>query len=90
MADGIQLERAYQKQAGVFENKKLVLGRKAAGSIRYVRNVGLGFKTPIEAKEGSYIDKKCPFTGDSVSIRGRILTGVVRSLKMKRWDIPCF
>ena len=32
---------------------------------------------------GTYIDKKCPFTGN-VSIRGRILTGVVRSTKMNR------
>ena len=32
---------------------------------------------------GTYIDKKCPFTGN-VSIRGRILTGVVKSTKMKR------
>jgi len=45
--------------------------------------VGLGFKAPREALEGSYIDKKCPFTGN-VSIRGRILTGVVQKLKMQR------
>ena len=32
---------------------------------------------------GTYIDKKCPFTGN-VSIRGRILTGVVKSTKMNR------
>jgi small subunit ribosomal protein S11e len=32
----------------------------------------VGFKTPAEAIEGSYVDKKCPFTSD-VSIRGRIL-----------------
>lgn len=32
---------------------------------------------------GTYIDKKCPFTGD-VSIRGRILTGIVHSAKMQR------
>lgn len=32
---------------------------------------------------GTYVDKKCPFTSD-VSIRGRILTGVVHSTKMKR------
>jgi small subunit ribosomal protein S11e len=32
----------------------------------------LGFKTPAEAVEGLYVDKKCPFTSD-VSIRGRIL-----------------
>ena len=40
--------------------------------MRFVKNVGLGFKTPKSAKEGTYVDKKCPFTGD-VSIRGRIL-----------------
>ncbi|MDP2434118.1 MAG: 30S ribosomal protein S17 [archaeon] len=32
---------------------------------------------------GNYIDKKCPFTGN-VSIRGRILRGVVASTKMER------
>ncbi|OUC43161.1 ribosomal protein S17P [Trichinella nativa] len=36
-----------------------------------------------QAKEGNYIDKKCPFTGN-VSIRGRILTGVVMKMKMQR------
>ncbi|KAJ3636430.1 hypothetical protein Zmor_003939, partial [Zophobas morio] len=50
---------------------------------RFVRDVGLGFKAPREAIEGTYIDKKCPFTGN-VSIRGRILSGVVVSLKMQR------
>lgn len=37
----------------------------------------------LQAISGSYIDKKCPFTG-GVSIRGRILTGVVRKMKMQR------
>ena len=32
---------------------------------------------------GNYVDKKCPFTG-GVSIRGRILKGLVISTKMKR------
>lgn len=32
---------------------------------------------------GTYIDKKCPFTGN-VSIRGRILTGTVNCTKMTR------
>ncbi|OMJ07602.1 40S ribosomal protein S11, partial [Smittium culicis] len=50
---------------------------------RWSKDVGLGFKTPREAIEGTYIDKKCPFTGN-VSIRGRILTGTVVSNKMKR------
>merc|ERR1712016_18497 len=42
-----------------------------------------GFKIPVEAREGNYIDKKCPFTG-KVSIRGRILTGVITKMKMNR------
>ncbi|KAJ9106841.1 hypothetical protein QFC19_002969 [Naganishia cerealis] len=50
---------------------------------RWYKDVGLGFKTPAEAINGTYIDKKCPFTGN-VSIRGRILTGVVKSTKMNR------
>lgn len=71
--------------------------------IRWSRNVGLGFKTPVAAikvscfttfrlarsgadvclVQGTYIDKKCPFVGN-VSIRGRILKGVVVSTKMNR------
>jgi len=58
--------------------------------LRYFKNVGLGFKTPKEASEGTYIDKKCPFTGN-VSIRGRIVKyyyktyrGMVISTKMNR------
>jgi len=46
--------------------------------MRYVKDIGLGFKTPKTAIEGKYIDKKCPFTGD-VSIRGKILKGIVKS-----------
>ena len=53
------------------------------GGNRWYKSVGLGFKTPREAIEGNYIDKKCPFTGD-VSIRGRILSGRVQSTKMNR------
>ena len=47
------------------------------------KSIGLGFKTPQDAKEGLYIDKKCPWTGN-VSIRGKMLRGVVVSTKMKR------
>jgi small subunit ribosomal protein S11e len=43
----------------------------------------LGFKTPKEAIEGRYIDKKCPFTSN-VTIRGRILKGICISTKMQR------
>uniref|UniRef100_A0A8C4PI52 Small ribosomal subunit protein uS17 n=1 Tax=Equus asinus TaxID=9793 RepID=A0A8C4PI52_EQUAS len=80
-----QTERAYQKQPTIFQNKKRVLlGETAKEKLpRYYKNIGLGFKTPKEAIEGTYIDKKCPFTGN-VSIRGRILSGVVTKMKMQR------
>ncbi|KAJ1530495.1 hypothetical protein ONE63_005393 [Megalurothrips usitatus] len=80
MAD--QAERAFQKQPTVFLNRKKALGKSKKG-LRYTRDVGLGFKTPRDAIEGTYIDKKCPFTGN-VSIRGRILTGVIQKMKMQR------
>jgi len=83
MAD-IQSERAFQKQPTIFVGKKRVIGKKVSPrDIRFYKNVGLGIKTPKEAITGTYIDKKCPFTGD-VSIRGRILRGIVISTKMKR------
>jgi len=77
-----QNERAFQKQDGVFIAKKRVIGKKGK-NLRYYKNIGLGFKTPREAILGTYVDKKCPFTGN-VSIRGRILRGIVISTKMKR------
>merc|ERR1712001_567055 len=81
-ADVAQTERAFQKQPTVFLNKKRVLtGSKK--KLRHVKSVGLGFKTPKEAIDGNYIDKKCPFTGN-VSIRGKIIKGMVISTKMNR------
>ncbi|XP_050743720.1 40S ribosomal protein S11 isoform X3 [Drosophila biarmipes] len=76
-------ERAFQKQFGVNLNRKVKPGITKKKLLRRSRDVGLGFKTPREAIDGTYIDKKCPWTGD-VRIRGRILTGVVRKAKMQR------
>ena len=78
-----QTEKAYQKQDGIFIGRKRVLGKKTKNGMRYYKSIGLGFKTPKEAIEGAYVDKKCPFTGN-VSIRGRILKAMVISHKMKR------
>jgi len=79
-----QTERAFQKQAAVFVGRARVLGKRAsARDSRFVRRVGLGVRTPSEALTGTYVDKKCPFTG-AVSIRGRLLRGIVASTKMKR------
>merc|ERR1711953_1197877 len=70
-------------KSAVFKNAKRLDGVKKAAIKRYTRTVGLGFKMPAEAREGNYIDKKCPFVG-KVSIRGRILTGVITKLKMNK------
>merc|ERR1712192_328500 len=78
MAD--QNKRAFQKQPTINLNRK---GGLKHGEARFMCNPGLGFKAPAEARIGNYIDKKCLFTG-KVSIRGRILTGVVAKLKINR------
>lgn len=59
------------KQPTVFMNKKNLSAKRVKKGMRYWRNIGLGFKTPKEAITGSYIDRKCPFTGE-VAIRGRV------------------
>jgi small subunit ribosomal protein S11e len=80
MADP-QTERAFQKQDAISLKQIAGVSKKNA---RWYKDIGLGIKTPKEAIEGEYIDKKCPFTGN-VSIRGRILRGTVVSTKMKRY-----
>ena len=77
-----QTEKSYQKQDAIFLGKQGVVAKKSSKGLRFYRNVGLGFKTPQTAIKGHYVDKKCPFTGN-VSIRGRIIKGMVISTKMK-------
>ena len=36
---------------------------------RYYKQVGLGIKTPRTAIEGTYVDKKCPWTGTRRAVR---------------------
>ena len=75
MAD--QTQRAFQRQDAS------PVGIAAKKSKRWFKNIGLGFATPKEAVTGTYVDKKCPFTGN-VSIRGRIFRGMIVSNKMTR------
>ena len=77
----VQTERAFQKQPQLFlASKKHANAEKKQ---RYVKSIGLKIETPKTAEEREYIDAKCPFTG-TVSIRGRVLRGVVVSTKMRR------
>merc|ERR1712070_806943 len=78
----VQTERSFQKQPHMFQGKTRLLSRSSSKGNRYVKSIGLGFKVPLKAKEGRYIDKKCPFTGD-VAIRGKLLRGVVHRCFMK-------
>merc|ERR1712146_472017 len=78
----VQTERSYQKQPHMFQGKTRLFSRSTRKGARYTKSVGLGFKIPAKAKEGRYIDKKCPFTGN-VSIRGKLLRGVVHRCFMK-------
>eukprot|EP00541_Cyclophora_tenuis_P016017 CAMPEP_0116541982 /NCGR_PEP_ID=MMETSP0397-20121206/770_1 /TAXON_ID=216820 /ORGANISM="Cyclophora tenuis, Strain ECT3854" /LENGTH=166 /DNA_ID=CAMNT_0004065955 /DNA_START=68 /DNA_END=568 /DNA_ORIENTATION=- len=78
-----QHEKAYQAQEAVFVARKRAATGIRQKPMRFTKSVGLGIKTPTAALEGNYVDKKCPFTGN-VSIRGRILKGLVISTKMKR------
>jgi small subunit ribosomal protein S11e len=78
--------RSYHKQAQISIvrnklNKSKVTNK--SGVARQVKSIGLGIKTPKDAKTMDYVDKKCPFTG-GVSIRGRILVGKVTKIKMNR------
>merc|ERR1712241_1509130 len=73
--------RTFHKQAATNQVRNKL--NKSKKSFRYTRTVGLGIKTPKDAKTMDYVDKKCPFTGN-VAIRGRLLTGVVEKLKMNR------
>ena len=56
----VQSERAYQKQPHIFANAKSKRIRSKStkvgkGGRRWYKDVGLGFRTPKTAIEGSYI-----------------------------------
>ncbi|KAL0910309.1 hypothetical protein M5K25_021277 [Dendrobium thyrsiflorum] len=81
----MQTEKAFLKQLKAFLCSKKPAKGNRPGKVgnRFWKNIGLGFKIPREAIEGTYIDKKCPFTG-TVSIRGRISARTCYSAKMKQ------
>lgn len=53
----VQAERAFQKQPHIFLNSKVKVKTARAGKAgrRWYKDVGLGFKTPKTAIEGTYI-----------------------------------
>merc|ERR1711973_382447 len=81
-----QVEKAFQKQAAVVYNNK----KGSANKKKYVRQVGLGFKVPREAREGAYVDKKCPFTGDVLHFIKKYGRFEKRHTNMAVHLSPCF
>lgn len=61
----VQSERAFQKQPHVFQNSKVKVksARPGKGGRRWYKDVGLGFRTPKAAIEGSYIGMSRHATG---------------------------
>ena len=56
----VQSERAYQKQPHIFVNSKAKRAKSTKagkGGRRWFKDVGLGFRTPKTAIEGTYIGK---------------------------------
>ena len=53
----VQSERAFQKQPHIFQNSKAKTTKKRVGKggRRWYKDVGLGFRTPKTAIEGTYI-----------------------------------
>lgn len=80
-----QTKRAYQKEPTIFQNKKRVLlgGKWQGEAPSGLQEHWSGLQDTKEAIKGTYIDKKCPFTGKG-SIWGWILSGVVTKMKMQR------
>ncbi|OAG31868.1 small subunit ribosomal protein S11e [Nematocida displodere] len=74
--------KKFPQQEAVYNNPyDIARGKKETK--RLSKNIGLGYITPATATNGTYIDKKCPFTSN-VTIRGSIFKGEVVSLKQER------
>ncbi|KAG0417461.1 40S ribosomal protein S11 [Dictyocoela roeselum] len=77
MAEIIEKVKTFPQQKQVYNNPY------AGESKRFCRDTVLGFKAPETAVNGTYIDKKCPFTGEVV-VRNNILRGEVLKMKQPR------
>lgn len=67
----VQSERAFQKQPHIFVNPKTKAKSKKVGQgRRWYKDVGLGFRTPKTAIEGSYIGMQDLRSDSSSSLLG--------------------
>ena len=76
----VQSERAFQKQPHIFVNhksKKSKSNRVGKGGRRWYKDVGLGFKTPKTAIEGTYIGMKQKNSFSKMIFRRKAMTFLI-------------
>ena len=69
----VQSERAFQKQPHIFTAQKVRSSKRRVGKggRRWFKDVGLGFKTPKTAIEGSYIGTSSEALGFFAEVGGQ-------------------
>ncbi|KAG0435744.1 40S ribosomal protein S11 [Dictyocoela muelleri] len=77
MSEIIEKTKTFPQQSQVYNNPY------SKEKKRFCRESVLGFSAPETAINGTYIDKKCPFTGEVV-VRNNILRGEVLKMKQPR------
>jgi small subunit ribosomal protein S11e len=76
----VQSERAFQKQPHIFLNaKSKASSKKSTSGRRWYKDVGLGFRTPKTAIEGSYIGMHDFNSKLSESMHGRVFSRLERA-----------
>jgi small subunit ribosomal protein S11e len=86
----VQSERAFQKQPHIFLNQKSKAAKSkkiGKGGRRWYKDIGLGFKTPKEAINGSYIGTKFPPYIDELSEKPFVIH--LSSLQLPQLGILC-
>lgn len=81
MVEVINKDKIYARQKQVEIDPYATQDQKLA--TRFHKEVGMGITVPLTAINATYVDKKCPFTGD-INIRGRIFKGKVVKMKTEK------
>ena len=77
----INKDKTYSRQSQVIIDPYATSEQKLA--TRFYKEIGKGITVPETAKNSTYTDKKCPFTGE-ITIRGRIFKGKVIKMKAEK------
>jgi hypothetical protein len=87
----VQSERAFQKQPHIFTNHKGQAAkskRKGKGGRRWFKDVGLGFRTPKTAVDGSYIGMSMP--PSQIGRGAMVVSANLLECLALNAELPCF